>query len=139
MHGSLVSAKRILVIEDDRPIRDFVSALLDDEGYNVAVSSTSQTTLAIATSLDPDLIILNVHAPFYPEYKFLREYQNIPGRRAPVIGMGTRSTTDPQIETQRYGIASFLQMPFEIDHLIAQVQRLLSPLPENKLLSTTAN
>ena len=116
---------RILIVEEDPPIRELLVGLLTDEGYEVSAAQNSKATLDIADTFDPDLIVLDLSTPYHPDSIFLRDYRDRPGRHVPVIGMGTSRYGSRYVEAVRTGLDSFVCMPFDLDDFLHQVHRYL--------------
>ena len=61
--------KKILVVDDDVNVRDFMSAGLQEAGYEVHAASDGQQGWQLAQSLRPDLMILDIHMPLMHGYE----------------------------------------------------------------------
>jgi two-component system KDP operon response regulator KdpE len=121
----MTTTNRILIVEEDPPIRELLIGLLTDEGYEVSVAQNCKSTLDVADNFDPDLIVLDLSAPYYPESLFLRDYRNRPGRHVPIIGMGTSRYGSRYVEAVRTGLDSFVSMPFDLDDFMRQIRNYL--------------
>ncbi len=76
--------KKILVVDDDPAIRNYLSALLTDNGYEVAVAADAEEGMNIAKNQGPDLITLDIEMPgewgprFYRQLSKDKELKDIP-------------------------------------------------------------
>ena len=58
-----MSTKKILLVDDERDILDFISYNLEAKGYNVKVASNGEEGISIAKEFKPDLILLDLMMP----------------------------------------------------------------------------
>jgi two-component system cell cycle response regulator len=123
--ATMIINSRVLIIENDEPIREFMGELLADEGYQVLMTYNTPAVLHVATFFDPDLIILDIGTAYHPEYKFLCAYKTSVQRHVPVIGMSTDNRLEAYSEMFRLGLDSFLPMPFDLEQFVMQVQQSL--------------
>lgn len=65
--------KRILIIEDEKPLREAFSYLLESEGYKVALAEHGQAALKQLRSFKPDLILIDMLMPVMDGMTFLKE------------------------------------------------------------------
>lgn len=64
--------KRILIIEDEKPLREAFSYLLQSEGYEVALAEHGKTGLALLADFKPDLILIDMLMPIMDGMTFLQ-------------------------------------------------------------------
>jgi DNA-binding response OmpR family regulator len=124
--------QRILVIDDTQDILDFLRAILEKQGYEVFVSKIVFEDPHEVEHLHPDLIILDFMMGKQKEgwYLLQRLKAYLPTASFPLIVSSVAMTVPrEQIHSfQRHGIPS-LSKPFEIDHLLETVERMLQPRP----------
>ena len=109
----------ILVVDDESAIRDLVCALLTDEGYTVQSAADGQAALDRIAQDPPDLVISDVMMPRRDGYSVLQTIRRA-GIMIPVVLM---SAAPPR---QGVVTAPVIAKPFDLDILLAQVQRLLA-------------
>lgn len=91
----------ILIIEDEQPIRRFLRASLDDAGYRVTEVGSASEGLRAATSLPPDLIILDLGLPDMDGQEVLKRLRE--WYRAPIIVLSARDQESQMIEAFDHG------------------------------------
>jgi CheY-like chemotaxis protein len=116
---------RILVVDDDPAIREFVGQALEDEGYDVRLAVNGQDALSTLLQWQADLIVLDLMMPTMDGWTF-RDRQRELDRLAdiPVIVMSAARNLVGQ--TDRLAPAAILSKPFDLDALLEETQRLLS-------------
>jgi len=119
------SQKKVLVVEDDKYIRETIIEILEMEGYNAAPAVDGQEALDLLSKEDsalPHVILLDLAMPRMDGYAF-REAQEKDPRIAfiPVIVM----SADNSVESKRHciGATDFLRKPPSIDDLLEAVER----------------
>lgn len=118
------SPAQVLVVEDDAGLRETLSAVLRDSGVTTTTAPDGTAALAHCQRHDPDLVILDLAMPGLDGARFADAYRRIPGNGARIVVV---SGTDRGAETaSRIRADAFLSKPFEMDRLLATVQRLLS-------------
>ncbi|MBI3969780.1 MAG: response regulator [Chloroflexi bacterium] len=115
------------MIDDESGIRDVVAEVLQDEGYAVDTAPNGAAALALLNKPGqpaPDLILLDMRMPEMNGWEFAEAYRQRPGPHAPI------ATLTAAIDASRYaaeiGADGFLGKPFEVDALLALVERLSS-------------
>lgn len=120
-----MSPARILIVEDDGPIRETVAELLEDEGYEVECAVNGADALARLERSDvPSLILLDLTMPVMDGWSF-RATQRRDPRLAliPTVVVTAGSVGDPR-DADELAPAAFLPKPFDVERLIATVHRL---------------
>ena len=113
------SAVRVLVVDDDDSIREFVGLALSEEGYEVLSAPHGAAALDMIGELQPDLILLDMRTPIMDGWQFSRAYRQMPGPHAPIIVFtATRDAADSAAQISADG---YLAKPFDLDDLIALV------------------
>lgn len=114
--------ERVLVVDDDDSIRDFVSVALSYEGYEVVSAENGEAALgAIDRGRGVAVILLDMRMPVMDGWEFARVYRERPGPHAPIIVLtAARDAADYAAQIQADG---FLAKPFDLDALIRTVAR----------------
>jgi CheY-like chemotaxis protein len=114
----------ILLVDDDATIQELVRATLTQAGYAVAVASDGLAALKLVASpqsVEPDLILLDLHMPVMDGWTFARAYRRLPGRHAPIIVFS--AVFDAGNQAARIQAQAVLTKPFDVDELLAHVAR----------------
>lgn len=108
-------AGHILVVDDDRVIRELVVAALEVEGYRVSSATDVPSGLAKFWSMSPNLVLLDLLMPGDGVVFAARVIE----RKVPIVVMSGRP--DGRRLADQIGADGFLAKPFEIDDLLATV------------------
>jgi heavy metal response regulator len=123
---------RILVVEDEKRIADFLGRGLQGAGYAVDVAQDGATALQFTHDTDYDLVILDL---MLPDMDGLTVLERIRSRRAgpPVLILSARGAVDDRVKGLETGADDYLTKPFAFVELLARVRALLrrgQPAPE---------
>lgn len=111
----------VLVVDDDRGIREFVRTVLADEGYAVSEATDGQEALERVEAQRPDVILLDMRMPVMDGWEFARTYRQRPGPHAPIVIV--TAALDVAKDAKEIGADGFLAKPFQLDDLLDLVQR----------------
>ncbi len=115
----------ILVIDDERDIRDLVREILVDEGYEVSVAETAEDARRARRLRRPDLVLMDVWLPDTDGISLLREWTRQGGFDSPVIMISGHGTVETAVEATRLGAYDFIEKPLSLSKLLLVVQRAL--------------
>ncbi len=110
---------RVLIVEDDADIREALGELLASAGYEIDEAANGLEGLAAARRARPDLIVLDLMMPVMDGWQF-REAQERDPALAP-IPVIVISASGPAASI---AADTFLEKPFPLDRLVAEVARL---------------
>ncbi|MEX2289749.1 MAG: response regulator transcription factor [Mycobacteriales bacterium] len=130
---------RILLVEDDAPIRQALEAVLRAEGYEVEAQPDGSRAERVASSFCPDLALLDVRLQPGPDgFTVCRQLRR--SRDLPVIFLTAAESIDDRLEGFRVGGDDYLVKPYEARELLARVEALLrrSGLPGSAVLTVGA-
>lgn len=116
-----MSPMRILVIEDETAIADFVQRGLQAEGYAVAVASDGIEGERRALHEDVDLVILDVMLPGRDGLEVLASIRRVKPE-LPVVMLSARATVDDRVAGLDGGATDYVTKPFSFDELAARVR-----------------
>ena len=114
----------ILVIEDDRALREGLALNFELHGYQVETAADGEEGMRKAFDIRPDLIILDIMLPGWSGLDILAELRD---RRqdVPVLILSARGTTDNKVEGLNIGADDYVAKPFELPELLARVEAML--------------
>ncbi len=115
----------VLVIDDERDIRDLVREILVDEGYEVSVAETAEDARRARRLRRPDIVLMDVWLPDTDGITLLREWTQQDGFDAPVIMISGHGTIETAVEATRLGAYDFIEKPLSLSKLLLVVQRAL--------------
>jgi two-component system copper resistance phosphate regulon response regulator CusR len=123
---------RILVVEDEKRIADFLSRGLESGGYAVDVAGDGSTALEMVHATEYDLVILDLGLPDMDGMAVLKKIRT---RKTspPVLILSARDAVDDRVKGLETGADDYLVKPFAYVELLARVRVLLrrgQPTPE---------
>ena len=116
-------AARILVVDDEKHIRELLEIGLGDEGYEVRSAPDGQVGLQIARDWAPDAIVLDVMLPFLDGLELLPMLRRV--TEAPILMLSAKSDTGDRITGLRRGADDYIPKPFEMSELAARLHSAL--------------
>ncbi len=131
---------RILVVEDEKRIADFLTRGLQGAGYAVDAAPNGATALEFIHATDYDLVILDI---MLPDIDGLTVLEKIRNRKAgpPVLILSARGAVDDRVKGLELGADDYLTKPFAFVELLARVRALLrrgQPTPERLVVDDLA-
>ena len=115
--------EKILIVEDDQGISDFVKLELEHEGFETSVAATGREALELFESFNPDLILLDVMLPELSGLEVLRRIRKTSS--TPVIMVTARGETYDRVNGLDAGADDYIPKPFEIEELLARMRAVL--------------
>ena len=115
---------QILVVDDDRAVREALERALGLEGYDVELAADGAEALAAVERREPDAIVLDVLMPQMDGVevcRLLRRAQH----RGPILMLTVRDELGDRVEGLDAGADDYLGKPFELEELLARVRALL--------------
>ena len=111
----------VIVVEDDRSVRDMLHAVLMHEGYDVVSKADGEEVIGDLASLSADLIILDVGLPGIHGLEVCRRLR-ARGRTLPILRLTARHEVDDRVAGLDAGADDYLVKPFALDELLARVR-----------------
>jgi two-component system, OmpR family, response regulator MprA len=115
---------RLLVVDDDRALRDVLRRTLTLAGYEVRLAESGAGALAEVASGVPDAMVLDIGLPDIDGLDVCRLLRR-EGNRVPVLMLTARDAVSDRIDGLDAGADDYLVKPFDIDELKARVRALL--------------
>ncbi len=116
-------APHLLVVDDDRRIRDLLSRFLAGEGYRVTTADNARDARAKLTGLSFDLLVLDVMMPGETGFELAKSIRN--GSSVPILMLTARDGTEARIEGLALGADDYLSKPFEPRELSLRIANIL--------------
>ncbi|MFW5951631.1 MAG: sigma-54-dependent transcriptional regulator [Gemmatimonadota bacterium] len=113
---------KILIIDDEPSLRQTVSMILEEEGYETVSASDGKEGLTKALELEPDMVLTDVRMPGMPGLEFLERYR-AEGGQALVIVMTAYGSTELAIEAMKKGAYDYVPKPFSADQLVLVLRK----------------
>ena len=111
----------ILLVEDDKEICVMIKDHLEKYNYQVFFTLTGANAIERIKELSPDLIILDLMLPFISGDELIRNIRKFSD--VPVIVVSAKSLTFNKVELLRLGADDYLTKPFDLDELLARIER----------------
>ncbi|MGE5319306.1 MAG: sigma-54-dependent transcriptional regulator [Hyphomicrobiaceae bacterium] len=120
---------QILVVDDEIGIRELLSEILRDEGYDVTAAENAAAARAARNTQRPDMVLLDIWMPDTDGITLLKEWSAGGQLTMPVIMMSGHGTIDTAVEATKIGALDFLEKPIAMQKLLAAVKRALQKAP----------
>lgn len=115
---------RILVIDDEPPIRKLLRTGLTTQGYQITDATNGRTALEALAREEPDLIILDLGLPDIPGLELLRRIRET-HERVPVLVLSSREDEKGKVEALDLGADDYVTKPFGMNELLARIRTAL--------------
>ena len=112
--------KRILMVEDESSIYEFVKLELEYEGYQVCVKEDGRDGLQEALYNDYDLVILDVMLPSINGFEICRRLKR--EKNTPVIMLSAKDSVMDKVNGLQIGADDYISKPFAIEELLARIE-----------------
>ncbi len=116
--------ERILIIEDELPMRTALADLLTDEGYRVINASDGESGLLKAIDEKPSLVLLDIMMPKLDGFAVCAELRRL-SQNVPVLMLTAKGQVDDRVTGLDAGADDYLVKPFSTEELLARVRALL--------------
>lgn len=110
----------VLVVEDDAPIRNLITATLQTNGYRYQTAANGETAILEATSYNPDMILLDLGLPDMDGVEIIKRIRS--WSNTPIIVISARSEDMDKIRALDAGADDYLTKPFSVDELLARLR-----------------
>lgn len=116
-------AATVLLVEDERKLRDLVRSYLERAGFTVLSTGSGAEALTLAASGSPDLVVLDLGLPDIPGETVARELRAAGG--VPVLMLTAKSSEEDRIRGLELGADDYVTKPFSPRELVLRVQAIL--------------
>jgi len=125
-------SKNILIVDDEIGIRELLSEILYDEGYQIELAENAEQARNYRLEHEPDLVLLDIWMPDTDGVTLLKEWVEQDLLTMPVVMMSGHGTIETAVEATRIGAVDFLEKPISLQKLFATVAKAIkegAPLP----------
>jgi DNA-binding NtrC family response regulator len=116
-----MAVKEILVVDDEVGIRELLSEILFDEGYQVHLAENAAQARQFRERQMPDLVLLDIWMPETDGLALLKEWAAQGMLTMPVVMMSGHGTIETAVEATRIGAMDFLEKPIALQKLLDTV------------------
>ena len=116
-------AVSVLVVEDDKNIRDLLQMYLEKEGYAVTVAADGGQGLTKFRAIKPDMVLLDVMMPVMDGWDVCKAIRA--ESQTPVIMLTAKSETDDKVAGLKSGADDYITKPFEMKEVLARIEAVL--------------
>ena len=118
-----MESKKILVVDDEIGIRELLSEILFDEGYQVYLAENADQARCYRNEHEPDLVLLDIWMPDTDGITLLREWVEQELLTMPVVMMSGHGTIETAVEATRIGAVDFLEKPIALQKLLSTIAK----------------
>lgn len=125
-NDDLGAPPHVLVVEDEKPLRNGLRLFIRREGYSVDVAADGLEALAKMAERRPDVIVLDLLLPRMDGYQMMEALAARYGRGRPKVLVLT-AVQQLDLARIRLGADAYIQKPFDVDRMRAALERLALP------------
>ena len=118
------SPARVLVVDDDRAVRESLRRSLEFNGYDVALAADGAEALASISGSAPDVVVMDVMMPRLDGLEATRALRKA-GNDVPILVLTARDAVGDRVEGLDAGADDYLTKPFALQELLARLRALL--------------
>ena len=123
--GAQNKAVKILVVDDERAVRESLPRALELEGYEIELAADGQEALyRLESDAQPDALVLDVLMPGVDGLEVARTVRRS-GNRVPILMLTARTQVEDRVEGLDAGADDYLTKPFALEELLARLRALL--------------
>jgi len=115
---------RVLVVDDDRAVRESLRRSLEFNGYDVALAGDGAEALASIARTPPDVVVLDVMMPRLDGIETTKALRGA-GNDLPILVLTARDSVGDRVEGLDAGADDYLTKPFALEELLARLRALL--------------
>ena len=114
----------VLIVDDEEGIRESLSGIFEDEGYDVLTASSGEEALKVLKEQSPDLILLDIWLPGIDGIQTLKEIEGLTPD-LPVIMISGHGNIELAVKATRMGAYDFLEKPLSLERVLLAAKRAL--------------
>jgi two-component system, OmpR family, response regulator MprA len=122
--ASALPKPRVLVVDDDKAVRESLRRSLEFNGYDVSMASDGAEALAGIAGANPDVVVMDVMMPRLDGLEATKALRKA-GNDVPIIVLTARDAVGDRVEGLDAGADDYLTKPFALQELLARLRALL--------------
>ncbi|MBO7462942.1 MAG: response regulator [Bacteroidales bacterium] len=131
-------AQTILVVDDSKPIAEYVQVVLEERGYKTIAANNGNQAMVMAVEYRPDLILLDIMMPDVDGYTICGQLKaDRKTRDIPVIFLSALNSQFDKIKAFKCGAVDFVTKPIQVEELTARVKSHLTISKLNRALQSS--
>jgi len=115
----------VMIVDDEKPMLEWLSILLEEHGYEVSCHSTGEKAVEAGLKSMPDILVVDIKMPGISGFDVLSKLQEQSPALIGII-MTAFSSVDSAVRAMRKGATDYLVKPFEVDQLLIAIEKALS-------------
>lgn len=119
----MVKLMNITIVEDDPVIREKLSSLLKENGYETTLVNDFQNVISTLLEINTDLILLDINLPYEDGFNICKKIKE--KLQIPIIFVTSRDTTEDEIKSIQVGGVDFITKPYNKIILLEKIKRAL--------------
>ena len=116
-------AATVLVVEDERKLRDFIRSYLERAGFTVLSTGSGAEAITMAADTAPDLVVLDLGLPDVPGETVARELRAMSA--IPIVMLTAKAAEEDRVRGLELGADDYVTKPFSPRELVLRVQAIL--------------
>ena len=116
-------AATVLVVEDERKLRDFIRSYLERVGFTVLSTGSGAEAITMAADTAPDLVVLDLGLPDVPGETVARELRAMSA--IPIVMLTAKAAEEDRVRGLKLGADDYVTKPFSPRELVLRVQAIL--------------
>lgn len=114
---------KILIIEDEKAIRNLISTALQTNGYHFEMASSGTSALLLLSTHQYDMVLIDLGLPDIDGVEIIKKFRTF--STTPIIVVSARSNDEDKINALDNGADDYLTKPFNVEELLARVRSTL--------------
>ena len=134
-----MSQSHIMIVDDEPDIRNLISEILVDEGYQVSIAEGGEDAKNQLSSMTPDLVLLDIWMPDIDGISLLKEWNQDRNMPFSVVMMSGHGTIETAIEATKMGAKDFVEKPISLAKLLQTIEVALKQNAKEQSAQTPKN